>query len=49
MPLTFKEIYYLIETFESMASNVDKSIHNNTKEIDKLRTLKQTYLQKFFG
>ncbi|MBR6681029.1 MAG: restriction endonuclease subunit S [Clostridia bacterium] len=39
----------LIETFESMASNVDKSIHNNTKEIDKLRTLKQTYLQKFFG
>ena len=39
----------LIETFESMASDVDKSIHNNTKEIDKLRTLKQTYLQKFFG
>lgn len=39
----------LLEKFERMASDVDKSIHNNTKEIDKLRTLKQVYLQKFFG
>ena len=39
----------LIEKFEFIASEIDKAIHNNTLEINKLRTLKQAYLQKFFG
>ena len=39
----------LIEKFESVASEMDKIIHNNTLEIYKLRALKQVYLHKFFG
>ena len=39
----------LIEKFESIASEMDKAILNNTIEINKLHTLKQAYLQKFFG
>ena len=39
----------LIEKFESVASEMDKVIHNNTLKIYKLCTLKQVYLQKFFG
>ena len=39
----------LIERFESIASNMDKAIHNNTLEIEKLQYLKQMYLKKFFG
>ena len=39
----------LIERFECIASNMDKTIHNNTLEIEKLHSLKQMYLQKFFG
>ena len=39
----------LIEKFESVASEMDKVIHNNTLKIYKLRALKQVYLHKFFG
>ena len=39
----------LIEKFESVASELDKVIHNNTLKIYKLRALKQLYLHKFFG
>ena len=39
----------LVERFENFASDIDKSIHNNTLEIEQLRTLKASYLQKFFG
>ena len=39
----------LIERFESIASNMDKAILYNTLEIEKLKSLKKMYLEKFFG
>jgi len=38
-----------VKEFESVASIIDRRIHDNTLEIEKLQRLKAFYLQKFFG
>ena len=39
----------LIKQFNSIAKPLDEKISINSKEIEKLKQLKDKYLQKFFG